>query len=337
MKRIIKSVLLSFLALAVSLSALSCCQREKKFSDTYFNLFDSFATVTVYDISQERYTEYNKIFRDTAEHLHKLFDAYNEYEGMVNICTLNLHAGENAIEISDELYIFLEYALRVSEASLGYTSLTVGALTSVWKEAISTKTVPSSEALEEAAKHIGTDALALDGNSHTVFFKDKMLKLDVGAFAKGYAAEITADLLLEAGCESFLLNFGGTLVAHGQKNNGESWYGGIQSPDGNKDLNISINVSERAMSTSGSYLRGFELDGIRYHHIINPFTCVPENRFTSVTVICKSAAKADALSTALFSMTQTMGEELVSSFRAEAVWIYADGTVTATDGINISE
>lgn len=337
MKRIIKSILLSALALAATLSSVSCSQRKRKFSDTYFDLFDSFATVTVYDISQERYEKYREIFRDTAEHLHKLFDAYNEYEGIVNICTLNLCAGNSAVEISDELYTFLEYAAEASEASLGYTSITVGALTAVWKEAINTSSPPTADTLKEAAKHISASSLVLDGNTRTVLFKDKLLKLDVGAFAKGYAAEITAERLIEAGCDSFLLNFGGTLIAEGQKADGESWYGGIQSPDGDGDLNISIDISGKAMSTSGSYLRGFELDGVKYHHIINPFTYVPENRFTSVTVICTSAAQADVLSTALFSMTQEAGEELVSSFRAEAVWIYADGTVTATNGINISE
>lgn len=337
MKRIIKSVILFAVTLAVALSTFSCAPRQRKFNDTCFGIFDSFATLTVYTASQERYTEYNKIFRDTAERMHRLLDAFDEYDGVVNICTLNLYSGETAIEVSDELYSFLEHAASLSETSLGYTSLTVGALTAVWKEAISEKAVPSSEALEEAAKHISADALVLDSNAHTVFFKDKLLKLDVGAFAKGYAAEITAHRLIDAGCDSFLLNFGGTLVAHGQKNNGESWHGGIKSPDGRSDLNISVDISGKAMSTSGSYLRGFKLDGVRYHHIINPFTYTPENRFTSVTVVCTSAATADMLSTALFSMTREMGEELASAHHAEAVWIYADGTVTATDGINISE
>ncbi len=337
MQKIFKSVMAVVLAAVLCFFAVSCSSRNQKYTDTYFDVFDSFASVTVYCGSEKDYERFNGIFRDEIYRWHELLDIYNEYDGKVNLCTLNRTAGEKPVGVSRELFVFLEKAVELCGYTDGYTSVTIGALTSVWKNAIAEQTVPSEDDLELASEHTNASALILDSDSGTVFFQDGLLKLDAGAFAKGYVAEYIYNLLVNAGCESFLLNLGGTLCAFGQKNGGADWYGGIQSPSGEGSLADTVNISEKAMSTSGSYLRGFDLNGVRYHHIINPYTKAPENRFLSVTVVCKSATMADVMSTALFSMSYDEGKNLSESLELETVWIYADGTVTSTDGLNISE
>lgn len=335
MKKIFKSGMAVVLTAVLCFFSVSCSSHAKKYTDTYFDVFDSFASVTVYCGSKKDYERVNGIFKDEIYRWNELLDIYNEYSDCVNLCTVNRTAGVQPVEVSRELFGFLEKSVELYGYTDGYTSLTLGALTSVWKTAIAEQTVPSQDDLELASEHTNASDLILDRKSSTVFFQDSLLKLDAGAFAKGYVAEYIYNLLVNAGCESFLLNLGGTLCAFGQKNGGADWYGGIQSPSGVGSLSDTVNISGKAMSTSGSYLRGFDLNGVRYHHIINPYTKVPENRFLSVTVVCKSAATADAMSTALFSMSYDEGKLLSESLGFEAVWIYADGTVTSTEGLNI--
>ena len=85
--------------------------------------------------------------------------------------------------------------------------------------------------------------------------------------------------------------------------------------------------------TSGSYERYFTVDGINYHHIINPETLYPATYFTSVTVITQNSALADALSTALFCMSEQDGRALLQTIEDQisVFWIYPDGTTAATD------
>lgn len=335
MKRIFKSAMLTFLAALTCLSLFSCVGRKRKYTDTYFDVFDSFATITVMDGSEDSYNKYNEIFKTEIYRWHRLLDVYNEYDGEINLCTLNVRAASEPVAVSDELFEFLDGAVSMHSLTGGYTSITLGALTSVWKEAISAKALPSEAKTEAAAEHTDISDLRLDSALKTVYFTDSELKLDAGALAKGYVADIAHDALVEAGCESFLLNIGGTLRAFGQKDGGADWFGGIQSPDKEGDMDISVSISGRALSTSGSYNRGFDLDGVRYHHIINPFTKKPENTFLSVSIICDSAFRADALSTALFSGTYEDGKALADRLDFEAVWISADGTLSATDGIEL--
>lgn len=335
MKRSFRACISVVLAAILCLSLICCSGRKKKYTDTYFDVFDSFATITVYDTSEENYERYNELFKAEIYRWHELLDVYNEYDGTVNLCTLNARAASEPIEVSPALFAFLDEAVSLYELTDGYASVSLGALTSLWKTAIENKTPPERVALEEAALHTDISDLILDPDLKTVHFSDSSLMLDAGAFAKGYAAKVIYSALIEAGCDSFLLNLGGTLCAHGQKNDGTDWRGGIQSPDEDKDTGISVNISGKALSTSGSYHRGFDYGGVRYHHIIDPLTLTPKNTYLSVSIICDDAHTADALSTALFSMTKDEGMALINGLGAEAVWIMPDGSITATDGINI--
>ncbi len=333
MKKTFLAVLCLVLILAMC-AALWGCSRQRKFTDAYFDYFDSYAELTVYTNSADSFDAYNEIFAHNVKIYHSLLDVYNEYDSTVNICTLNRDAANEPIRVSAELFDFLVRAKELHTLTGGYTSLTMGAVTSIWKQAITDKCLPDRQALAVAAEHTDINALILDENDMTVYFTDPQLQLDAGALAKGYVADVIAQKLKDAGCDSFLLNLGGTLYTHGQKPDGTSFSGGISYPDGLGRDGISVDISDKALSTSGSYYRGFELGGTLYHHIIDPTTLTPKNTFVSVSVLCPSGADADALSTALFSMSMADGRALIDSLDdTEAVWIFADGTTEHTDGI----
>ena len=108
------------------------------------------------------------------------------------------------------------------------------------------------------------------------------------------------------------------------------WTVGIENPDGG--FFEKVCVSDMSVVTSGSYQRYFELDGVRYHHIIDPDTLMPKNDYVSVTVISEDSALADTLSTALFNMDIGQGKTLLLSLEnAYAMWVTAEGEKIYSD------
>lgn len=335
MKKNFYRILALIISLTLCLPFSSCAKRLKKYTSTYFEHFDTYATLTLFASSSEEYKTLDSIFKSELEKYHQLLDIYNQYENVVNLYTVNASAGTEAVAVSDELFDFISQAVYTHKMTNGYTSISIGAVTSVWKQALNTHTLPDEDILTEAAKHIDISCIILDATNKTVALTDSKMRLDAGALGKGYAADKIFNALRNAGCESFLLDLGGNLKAHGNKPDGTPWLGGIRDPNELEgSLDISINISDRALSTSGSYHRGFELDGVVYHHIISPYTLRPENIFSSVSVICRDAYAADALSTALFSMSLEDGQLLISTLEyTEAVWILANGECVTTEGI----
>ena len=109
---------------------------------------------------------------------------------------------------------------------------------------------------------------------------------------------------------------------------------GIADPDGGEGYLSTLNDWDKAIVTSGDYQRYFELDGVRYHHIIDPKTLYPAARFRSVTVVCADSGLADALSTALFVLPLEEGKALAAKAGAEAMWLDTQGNLTQTSGFS---
>ncbi len=334
-KAVIK--LLSFLlSLLLCVPLISCTTNRKKLTQTYFDYFDTVCTITAYD-TQKGLSLCDLVFKSELEKYHKLFDVYNTYDGITNLCTLNENAGGEPIAVSDELFDFLQKAVSLYELTDGYTSVTMGAVTSVWKQAVADKVLPDEHTLSEAAKHTDISLLVLDEQNKTAYLTDPKARLDAGALAKGYTSDKIREELIEAGCVNFLINLGGNLSAHGEKPDGSAYSGAIENPLTHSALNTTVTLTDHTLSTSGSYSRGFDKDGKRYHHIIDPHTYAPQNIYVSVSVLCPDGMTADALSTALFSMSYEQGYALIDSLEGtEAVWIFADGTVHSTSGITIN-
>ena len=330
----ILALALSLLIASVTLG--SCAEQKKKHSKTYFEYFDTFCTLTVYSTKKD-FDKYNELFASELEKYHRLLDAYNTYDGVVNIHSLNENASGKAIEVSDELFELLERSVEICDLTEGYTRITLGSLTSVWKQAIKDKTVPDSAILTEASKHTDVSVLELNRENKTARLCHTDARLDAGALAKGYVSDKLRATLVEAGCESFLINLGGNLSSHGKNDKGVGYTASIEDPITQRTLNTVIDLTDRTLSTSGSYNRGFEENGIKYHHIIDPYTAFPKNVYVSVSVIYSDGTTADALSTALFSLDYENGRALIDSLDgAQAIWIFADGEIRHTDGITLN-
>jgi thiamine biosynthesis lipoprotein len=197
--------------------------------------------------------------------------------------------------------------------------------------------LPPMEKLQEAAKHTNINDVIIDTQNSTVYLADPKMTLDVGAIAKGYAVEQIAKVLEEKGVTGYILNVGGNIRTIGTKGDGTPWLVGIENPGlENEEAHIAyLNLQGEALVTSGSYQRYYTVDGVDYHHIIDPRTLMPGTNFRSVSIICKHSGLGDGLSTAVFTMSYEEGYALIESLDGvEAMWVLPNGEKKFSSGFN---
>lgn len=249
-----------------------------------------------------------------------------------DVYTLN-HANGAPVEVSDHTRILLEKALSISALSNGAFDITIAPATELWDFKSAPPTLPDAAVLQAAAALVGYQNISLSGNTVTL---PAGMMIDLGGIAKGYIADEIADICRARGITSGMLNFGGNVVVIGAKQDGSPWNVGIQDPDESTGAFLAaIPAVNSSVVTSGTYERGFDLDGVRYHHILDTRTGWPiQNGLTSVTILAQSSMEADALSTACFALGIEGGMALLRDNFPEinAVFITTDRKITATEG-----
>jgi thiamine biosynthesis lipoprotein len=218
------------------------------------------------------------------------------------LSSLNSHLSNHepgTIEAS--ILPLLKEANRLSLLSEGLFNPVIGNLIALWgfhDNPLPVGTLPDSAVIKELlAQAPSSNDITFDGA--LISSRNPSVAYDLGGIAKGYAIDRAIDRLRESGIHNAIINAGGDLRAIGQHGD-RPWRIGIRHPRGNGIL-ASIEVSgDDSVFTSGDYERFFEVDGKRYHHIIDPRTGYPARNTTSVTVIHNNAATADAATTALF-------------------------------------
>lgn len=309
-KEVLTAVLLfSALVIIIAACILIGANKDKNIeihTAESYSWFDTYSTVR--DYSGGALEEFNEVFSEISalfDYYHRLFDIYHEYDGIVNICTLNRLAGTGAVKVDTELIEFLEYSISMHALTDGEVNIAMGAVLSVWHEYREEGVaLPPEDVLVSASKHCDINKIIIDKENSTVELADSEMSLDVGAIAKGYATEKAAEMLKEQGKNGYVLDIGGNLRVVGTKADGSPWRAGVRNPDFSGDSYIyRFDISDSSAVTSGNYERYYTVNGVNYHHIIDKDTLMPSVHFASVTVLCESSALADALSTALFNMT----------------------------------
>lgn len=336
-------IIIALLFVVSSFPSCSVLTRQKKYSKSYFEYFDTVSTLTVYADSKKDFERYEAEFEKLIGEYHKLLDIYNEYEGINNLFTVNNNAGLTEIKVDPRLFEAISFGVEMHGLTNGYTNIAMGSVLSIWHdtreranggEAV---TLPSNEEINKAMLHCDIAKLNLNNEASSVYIEDAEMSLDLGAVAKGFVTEKAVALLEELGCESFLINLGGNTAGIGIKPDGNAWSAMVENPfdDGKKGYDDIISLDGKSLVTSGSYQRYFTLGGKNYSHIISVENGKPADLFASVSILAPASisGSADALSTALFCMSYEDGLALISSIDGvEALWIYSDGEIRLSEG-----
>jgi len=260
---------------------------------------------------------------DRIEALTSRFNAQSE------VSALN----RNHETVSGELAELVRRTLKVSRLSRGAFDLTVSALLDLWGFYDTTDAEPRLPSRDEIAEALAcVDYRALEVSGDTVRFhppKSADASLDVSGAAKGYAVDRAVETLRRKGVKTGLVDAGGDIACFGAKRGGFSI--GIRHPRKQRLLGVIV-VDSGAVATSGDYENFFEVEGVRYHHIMDPATGMPARGAVSATVIAPSALAADAWATALFVMGREGIAVLDSLEGLEALLVLEDGSIVKTSG-----
>ena len=332
-----------------SSSSASSADGPQRYSTIFYDAFDTVTQVIAYCDSEEEFnTQMNALHEDLLTY-HELYDIYNDYDGVTNIKTINDNAGVAPVEVDDKILGMLELAQKMYDTTDGKLNIAMGSVLSIWhnyREAAESheneadNTLPSQEELDVAAQHCDINNLVIDEDAKTVYLTDPDMSLDVGSVGKGYAVEMVAQAAEARGLTSALISVGGNLRAIGTKPDGSQWSGGIENPWNASEVYTSsssyvgaVNMSDLALVTSGDYQRYFVVDGVRYHHLIDPATLWPAAYFDSVSVLTPDSGVADCLTTGLFCMPLEEGQAIVESLDdVEAMWCTTDGQIITSSG-----
>ena len=326
MKRIL--CLLLVCLLLSGCAAADVPAETKIYEATFLELFDTVTVIKGGAESKEAFSEIAQSIYDELQMYHQLFDIYNDYEGITNLKTVNDRAGEEPVAVDRRIIDLLLDCKSYYDLTDGRVNVALGSVLKCWHESrdagiddpMNAK-LPDLDALQEAALHTNLDAVIIDEAASTVFITDSDVRLDVGAVAKGWSTQRAA----EHAPAGLMISVGGNVCATGPKDaKGTPWVVGVQNPDGDDYLHT-LYVSGESIVTSGDYQRFFVVDGIRYHHIIDPDTLYPSTYWRSVTIVCDDSGLADALSTALFLLPLEEGQKLLDRCGAEAMWVDAEG------------
>ena len=265
----------------------------ERYTVSWFDVFDTVTTVIGYAESQEEWDRQMEALHADLVEYHQLYDIYYSYSGVTNLRDVNAQAGQGPVTVDARIMGLLTEAKSMHETTGGKMNVAFGTVLKIWhnyREAAlddpAQAAVPSMEELEAAAQHCDINDLILDEEASTVYFADPEMQLDVGSVGKGYAAEMVARAAEERGLKSALISVGGNLRSIGHKPDYSRWTGGIQNPwTTTADIVPTesggyvavVEVEDMSLVTSGNYQRYYELDGVRYHHLIDPDTLMPAN------------------------------------------------------------
>jgi len=272
------------------------------------------------------------------------------------VARLNATAGTGeTFALSAELTGILEQCLEVSKASDGAFDVTIGSVTCLWnidswasKMQEGTFAVPEQSVLNQALADAGYEKLLLQQAVKDGLVADTTqpigattvlpagMQLDFGAVGKGLALEQIQELLkAQTEIPAAVISAGGSILTYGTKPDGSPWKVGVVNPD-NTSQNIAVLALEGDwyVATSGDYERYVEVDGVRYHHMIDPATGYPvDNNVRSVTIISREGLLSDALSTACFVLGVEKGLELAEGYEAEVLFVLEDGEMVMSEGM----
>ena len=337
MKRFAKLGILTLLITALIITQTACSTKPETVSRENY-LLDTACNLIVYSTGDTLDEDIaNKAIDDAYDLCAQLDKTLSKTAEVSDVSKIN-SAGGQWIEVSDYTRDLINAGLKYSKLSDGRFDITVGRLTDLWDFHAAEPALPEESDIAAAVQHVGYECVEIDGNK--VRLTDPEMKIDLGGIAKGYIGDRMADLMIEEGVTSGIVNLGGNIICIGGKPDGDGFNIGIEAPFSDRTEIIgSINVADKTTVTSGVYERMFEIDGKIYHHILDVETGYSiDNDLNAVTIIADigRSVDCDALSTTCLIKGYEEGRKFIEGIDGvEAVFILRDGTVEQTSGVEL--
>ncbi len=306
------------------------CGAPGPVSKTDFCL-DTVVTITLYN------TDDQSILTDCFEQIRRYERLFSRYVPESDISRLNQAKGER-VEIAAETAELLRIGIRYGQLSDGAFDITIAPVMDCW-DFTGGSGLPETSTLQQAAALVDYTALQVEEEGGRFYAKlnNPEGAVDLGGIAKGYIADRLAGYLRDKGVTSALLDLGGNIYALGSKQ-GDPFTIGIRDPLDENNLAATVAAQDRSVVTSGIYERGFDENGVRYHHIVHPDTGMPvQNGLASVTIVSEKSVDGDALSTACFVLGREKGLALIEQLEGvEALFIDTSGNQYATSDLFVN-
>lgn len=238
---------------------------------------------------------------------------------------INASAGLYPVKVTREVFDLIARSIRISTITQGAFDISYGSLDKrFWNFDQQMTSLPDKVTAKKMIRLINYKNIVLDEENITVFLKEKGMRIGFGGIGKGYAAEQAKLILQKEGIHSGVVNAAGDLAAWGYQPGGKPWTIGIASPGNIWHPFSSMEITDKAVATSGNYEKFTIIDGKKYSHTIDPKTGYPVSGIKSVTIVCPNAEIADALATPVMVMGVKVGLDLVNQLHDVACIIIDD-------------
>ncbi|WP_234570549.1 FAD:protein FMN transferase [Rhodohalobacter sp. 614A] len=261
------------------------------------------------------------------EELNQIMSDYLE-DSELNRLAKTSGSGE-AVKVSEDLFTVLQESIRMAKMTDGLFDITIGPMSKFWRVVRMSPEpeLPSNEELEELRQKVGYKYIKLNEKNRTVELLKPGMQLDLGGIAKGYAAEEALAVIRTHGIEKALIDAGGDVTLGDMPPGRDTWDVAVpKNKTRGENSFITLQVTNRTVTTSGDLFQFVVIDGERYSHILNPKTGLGATRQIQATVISPDGMQADALASVLTLMDPEDGIELVNGLdHTEAIIFMNDG------------
>lgn len=311
------------LVTATALIVLGCGKKEEKIVQDERFLFGTLIKVVVYDENEKAAKE---ALEKAFEEIKRIDNAYNSKDANSQIFVLN-NSENKEITVDDEGRYLFEKVAYIHNLSKGKYDITISPLMNVWGFGeLEKATIPTEKEINEALTKVDFSKVQIDGNK--IKIADSAIEVDTGSFLKGYAIQKAKELLEKNEIKRAFITAVSSIDTIGTKPGNNPWKIGLQNPENPQEMLGVIELNSQSMGVSGDYQTYVEIDGKKYHHILDKETGYPVADKKMVAVICNDSFMADMYSTAFYSMeTEEVIKYAESREGLEVLIVDSDGNI----------
>ena len=300
---------------------MGCSSHDSSIDHTTF-CFDTVVQIKIPECDKKKA---NQVLESVIKDWNLLEPTLSAYDELSEVSKINISGASEPINISINLRDILLRSREISVQTNGAFDITIRPVLKLWD--FNSQIIPDKEAISSALPKVCYEGISTGFNTIEC---DPAIEIDLGGIAKGFLVDYGISKFTLEGINNILIDAGGDLYASGT-NMGKPWRIGIQHPRKPDELIGVLEITDRAVATSGDYERYFIKDGIRYHHILDPKTGYPARGCISATVLAPDTMTADAWATAVFVMGESYFEKQNDKFpEIDVIMVLPDGRVRST-------